>query len=237
MPPTNTSGTAAAAQPCGSPRSISRKAMKVRKAVRVLESMTSIRQIAAKPRRSRMPQPALLRAAAREERPAGARPDPRRGAEREECRSGDESPEREQVALAEALGDEARGNLEGGHRGAVGAANQADLRERQAEALREQRQQHVGEVGETVVQGVRRAAGGERALLFRDGHVTIVTGPRARLPAPWRHCSTSGISRPRSSLPREWCAQWTACRGTSRRARPSRWSANRAAASRYPRSA
>ena len=57
MPPASTSGTAATAQPAESPFAISRKAMNVRKALRVLESRTSIRQSARKRGRSRIPHP------------------------------------------------------------------------------------------------------------------------------------------------------------------------------------
>jgi hypothetical protein len=68
----------------------------------------------------------------------------------------------QQVAFAETFGDQPGGDLERGHRRAVRGADHADLRQRQAEGLRQQRQQHIREVGEAVVQRVRRTAGRQR---------------------------------------------------------------------------
>ena len=83
--------------------------------------------------------------------------------EREKGNTRDRCAEREEVAFAEALGDETGRNLEARHRSPVSGAYEADLRERQAERLRQQRQQHVGDVREAVVQRMGCATGGECA--------------------------------------------------------------------------
>jgi endonuclease III len=73
-------------------------------------------------------------------------PEPARVAQRHECRSGDEGSEREEIAFAEALGEESRRNLKSRHGRAVCRPDQSDLRQCQTERLREQRQQHVSDV-------------------------------------------------------------------------------------------
>ena len=95
-------------------------------------------------------------------------PEARRVPESDERDAGDERAERERIALAEALGDESRGDLEHRHGRAVRRADETDLGERKAERLRKQRQQHVAHVRQAVVQRMRRAARGESALLHRD---------------------------------------------------------------------
>ncbi len=75
----------------------------------------------------------------------------------------DQRAEREQVALADALGQQPRGELERRHGHPVGRTDHPDLREGQAESLREERQQNVGDVRKPVVDHVRGAAGSEGA--------------------------------------------------------------------------
>ena len=87
-------------------------------------------------------------------------------AQSEERECGHERAEGEQVALAEALGKESGGNLEGRHRRSVCRADEPDLRQRKTEGLREERQQNVSHVGKTVVKRVRRATRCERAPSF-----------------------------------------------------------------------
>ena len=52
-------------------------------------------------------------------------------------------------------------------------ADEPDLREREPEGLREQRQQHVSDVRESIVQRVRGAAGGERAFRVTPGQEQV----------------------------------------------------------------
>ena len=82
----------------------------------------------------------------------------RRQAESNERKAGHQRSKCKQVAFAEAFRDQCCGNLAGCHRDAVRRTDQPDLRERQAERLREQRQKDVGDVGQSVVQSMRSAA-------------------------------------------------------------------------------
>ena len=65
-------------------------------------------------------------------------------------------------ALAEALGQQASGDLEERHAPAVQSAQEADLGERKVKLDRPQGEEDVDDVGEAIVQEVRRARQGER---------------------------------------------------------------------------
>ena len=79
----------------------------------------------------------------------------------QEAERGDRGARREQPRLAAALREDARRHLEGGHASGVERLEQPDLREAQAELGRPDRQQHVQDVGEAVVDEVRPAGDGE----------------------------------------------------------------------------
>ena len=79
----------------------------------------------------------------------------------QEAERGDRGARREQPRLAAALRENARRHLEGGHAAGVERLEQPDLREAQAELGRPDRQQHVQDVGEAVVDEVRPAGDGE----------------------------------------------------------------------------
>ena len=66
--------------------------------------------------------------------------------QRDKCGAGDRGAGGKQVAFTKTLGNQAGRYLERGHCGAVRRAYHADLRQRQAESLRQQRQQHIGQI-------------------------------------------------------------------------------------------
>ena len=85
-------------------------------------------------------------------------------AERDKCESARGRAESEQVARTEALGGQADRGLKDRGRAAPRRTDHADLHEREAECLRQYRQQYVTHVGQAVVQYVRGATGRERAF-------------------------------------------------------------------------
>ena len=95
------------------------------------------------------------------------------GPRRDESTRGDRGPRRQQAPLAPALGEEPRGDLERRHPAAVGGADQPDLREGQPELVGPDRQEHVEDVGESVVDEVDAAGGGEHRARARF-HPSII---------------------------------------------------------------
>src|SRR5947209_1784766 len=145
-PPANTSANASPTPPTPRPLAMRMNGMKVRKPVRVALSIIPIPHSAPKPRPSRMPQPdGGVQSAA-------------------SCASAPPAPSRLSIgtmASAEALGEEAGRDLERRHAAGVRGADQADLRQRQPEFARPQRQEDVEGLGEAVVQEMDDGRGEE----------------------------------------------------------------------------
>ena len=85
----------------------------------------------------------------------------------------DRRPRGEQTPLAPPLGEQPRGNLECGHAAAVGGPDDADLCEGQPELARPDRQEHVEDVRESVVDEVDAAGGGQHRAGARS-HAPII---------------------------------------------------------------
>ena len=76
---------------------------------------------------------------------------------------------REQRALADALGEHARRQLQTRQGARIGHAQGADLHVGEAEGLRPDRQQHIEGVGNAIVHEMGGAGGCQRAALGVDG--------------------------------------------------------------------
>src|SRR5437867_1410058 len=170
-PPANTSANASPTPPTPRPLAIRMNGMKVRKPVRVALSIMPIAQSAPKPRPSRMPQPGAGDEQQHEERGKAAGP-----ARRDEAQRRHRGAEGQDPPLTDALGEEACRDLERRHAAGVRGADEADLREREAELARPQRQEDVERLREAVMQEVDGGRGEEH----RAGsglHGPIIPGP------------------------------------------------------------